>query len=202
MSAARRRVGLFGGSFDPVHVAHVALARQALAQLGLDELRWMPVGEPWQKARALAPAVHRAAMVELAMAAEPRFVLERAELDRPGATYTIDTVRALAAAEPAVDWTLVLGEDQYAGLHTWHGWRELLDAVRLAVAGRPDTPIAPHPEVAGAARDVVALPPMTVSSSDVRARLARGLSIEGLVPDAVARYIAQHRLYAVPATPA
>ena len=193
--ARLRRVGLFGGSFDPVHVAHVALAREALEQLALDELRWMPVGVPWQKARALAPAAHRAAMVELAMAGEPRFRLERIELDRPGPTYTVETVRALRAAEPAVEWTLVLGEDQYAGLHTWQGWQELLAGVRLAVAGRPGVGRPPHADVARAARDAVALPPMTVSSSDVRARLAKGLPIEGLVPDAVARYIARHRLY-------
>lgn len=199
---ARRQVGLFGGSFDPVHVAHVALARQALAQLALAELRWMPVGEPWQKARALAPPEHRAAMVALAMAGEPRFALERAELDRAGPTYTLDTVRALRAAEPEVDWTLVLGEDQFASLHTWHGWRELLGSVRLAVAGRPDAGREPHPEVARAARDAVLLPPMAVSSSEVRRRIAEGLPIEGLVPDAVARYIARHRLYAAPATTA
>lgn len=195
MTARRRRVGLFGGSFDPVHVAHVALAGEALAQLALDELRWMPVGEAWQKARALAPAHHRAAMVALAMAGEPRFALERAELDRAGPTYTLDTVRALRAAEPQVDWTLVLGEDQYAGLHTWHGWQELLGGVRLAVAGRPGAARSPHPEVARAARDAVALPPMAVSSSEVRARLAAGLSVAGLVPDAVARYISRHHLY-------
>ena len=198
MTGSGRRVGLFGGSFDPVHLAHVALARQALEQLGLDELRWMPVGVAWQKTRALAPAAHRAAMVELAMAGEPRFALERVELERAGPSYTIDTVRALHAAQPDVAWTLVLGEDQFASLHTWHGWRELLGLVRLAVAGRPDTVTTPHAEVARAVRDAVALPPMTVSSSEVRDRLARGLSIEGFVPDAVARYIAHHRLYTTP----
>ena len=195
----RRRIGLFGGSFDPVHVAHVALARQALDQLALDSVRWMPVGEPWQKSRVLAPPEHREAMVRLAMADEPRYGLERAELDRAGPTYTLDTVRALRAAEPDVDWTLVLGEDQFAGLHTWHGWRELLASARLAVAGRPGTGTAPHADVAAAAHDRVALPPMTVSSSEVRARLAEGLSIDGFVPDAVARYIARHQLYATPA---
>jgi nicotinate-nucleotide adenylyltransferase len=199
VTPARRRVGLFGGSFDPVHVAHVALAKQALAELALDEVRWLPVGTPWQKARALAPAEHRAAMVELAMAGEPRFALDRTELDRPGPSYTLETVRALHAREPGVAWTLLLGEDQHAGLHTWHDWRELLGLVRLAVAGRPDTERAPHPEVAAAAHESVSLPPMAVSSSEVRARLAQGLPVTGLVPDAVARYIARHHLYAATA---
>ena len=95
-----KRVGLFGGSFDPVHNAHVALATTALAQLGLDELRWIPAGQPWQKARRLAAAADREAMVRLAIAGEPRFVLDRVELRRSGPTFTLDTVRELVAAEP------------------------------------------------------------------------------------------------------
>ncbi|HEX7435379.1 MAG TPA: adenylyltransferase/cytidyltransferase family protein, partial [Caldimonas sp.] len=88
-----KRIGLFGGSFDPVHNAHVALAKVALAQLKLDELRWVPAGQPWQKARALSDAVHREAMLRLAIADEPRFTLSRIELERGGASYTLDTVR-------------------------------------------------------------------------------------------------------------
>ena len=91
-----KRVGLFGGSFDPVHNAHVALARTALEQLALDELRWIPVGQPWQKARRLAAAADREAMVRLAIAGEPRFVLDRVELRRRGPTFTLDTVRELS----------------------------------------------------------------------------------------------------------
>ena len=99
-----RRIGLFGGSFDPVHVAHLALARQALDELRLDELRWIPVGHAWQKARAMTPAAHREAMLKLAIAGEPRFVLDRREIERPGPSYTVDTVRELQAAEPNAEW--------------------------------------------------------------------------------------------------
>jgi nicotinate-nucleotide adenylyltransferase len=190
-----RRIGLFGGSFDPVHVAHLALARAALEQLALDELRWVPVGQAWQKARAMTPAVHREAMLRLAIAAEPRWVLERCELRRPGPSYTVDTVRELEAATPGATWFLVIGQDQYAGLHTWHRFAELLRLVTLAVALRPDAAAAADARVRAAPMQPIALPPMPVSATDVRARVAAGAGIAGLVPPAVADYIDRHHLY-------
>ena len=192
------RVGIFGGSFDPVHNAHVALAHRALAELRLDELIWMPTGESWQKHRAMTAAEHRAAMVALAIGGEPRFTLSRIEIERAGPSYTIDTVRALHAARPGVDWQLVIGQDQYAGFHTWHGWQELLTLVRLAIANRPDAPLSADPQVLRTPHDTVALPPMDVSSTDIRARVANGQSIAELVPAPVARYIARHHLYQDP----
>ena len=190
-----KRVGLFGGSFDPVHNAHVALAATALEQLRLDELRWIPVGRPWQKARRLAAAADREAMVRLAIAGEPRFVLDRVELRRSGPTFTLDTVRELVAAEPGHQWFLILGQDQYASLHTWHDWRELLDLVTLAIANRPGAALAVNPQIARAEQQLVPLPMMDVSSTEVRRRVAAGESIADLVPGKVARYIEQHRLY-------
>ena len=193
---AARRVGLFGGSFDPVHNAHVGLARTALDQLALDELRWIPVGRPWQKRRRLASAADREAMVRLAIAGEPRFVLDRIELRRRGPTFTLDTVRELVAAEPGRQWFLILGQDQYAGLHTWRDWRELLGLVTLAVADRPGAALAVNPLIAAAEHRVaVRLPMMNVSSTEIRRRVAAGEPIADLVPEAVARYIEAHRLY-------
>ena len=191
----KRRVGLFGGSFDPVHNAHVALAKTALDQLHLAELRWIPVGQPWQKTRRLAPAADREAMVRLAIAGEPCFVLDRVELRRRGPTYTLDTVRELAAAQPGCQWFLLLGQDQYASLHTWRDWRELLGLVTLAIANRPGAPLAANPRIARAEHRVVQLPMMDVSSTEVRRRVAAGEAIADLVPGAVARYIETHRLY-------
>jgi len=136
------RLGIFGGSFDPVHNAHVALARTALAELKLDELIWVPAGRPWQKKRHLTPAADREAMVRLAIAGEPRFVLSRIELERSGPSYTIDTVRALRRERPDAQWYLVIGQDQYAGFHTWHGWQELLSSVTLAIIPTSSTPAA------------------------------------------------------------
>ena len=190
-----KRVGLFGGSFDPVHNAHVALARTALDQLELDELRWIPVGHPWQKTRRLASGADREAMVRLAIAGEPRFVLDRSELRRRGVTYTLDTVREFAAARPGDERILILGQDQYAGLHTWRDWKELLGLVTLAIANRPGAVLTIDPQISAAAHRTVMLPMMYISSTAIRRRVAAGEPIAGLVPPPVASYIEQHRLY-------
>jgi nicotinate-nucleotide adenylyltransferase len=189
------RVGIFGGSFDPVHNAHVALARVALAELRLDELIWVPAGQPWQKQRRLASAADREAMVRLTIANEPRFTLSRLELERSGPSYTVDTVRELQAARAQAQWFLVIGQDQYAGFHTWRGWQELLGLVTLAIADRPDATDVVDPQVRAAAHTAVALPMMDVSSTDIRGRVTQGQGIDDLVPAPVARYIARHHLY-------
>ena len=190
-----KRTGLFGGSFDPVHNAHVALARLALAQLQLDELRWIPAGQPWQKTRRLADGADREAMVRLAIAGEPRFVLDRSELRRHGVSYTLDTVREFAAAEPGTEWFLILGQDQYATLHTWRDWRELLGLVTLAIANRPGTGTGVNAQVAAATHEAVTLPMMDISSTEARRRVGAGEPIADLVPEPVARYIERRRLY-------
>lgn len=190
-----KRIGLFGGSFDPVHVAHVALARLALSELKLDEVRWIPAGQPWQKARQLVAALHREAMVRLAIQGEPGFVLDRCELQRKGPTFTLDTVREMQSREPGHDWFLIVGQDQYAGLHTWRDWRELLGRVTLAVANRPGTTAQAHPDVVAAPHSVVSLPMMDISSTEIRERVSAGQPIDNLVPANVASYIAQHHLY-------
>jgi nicotinate-nucleotide adenylyltransferase len=190
-----KRVGLFGGSFDPVHNAHVALAQLALEQLQLDEVRWIPAGQPWQKTRVLTSGADREAMVRLAIAGEPRFTLDRIELRRHGVTFTLDTVRLLAAAEPASEWFLILGQDQYATLHTWRDWRDLVALVTLAIANRPDAEPTVNAHIAKVPHQIVTLPMMDISSTEVRRRVAAGEPIAGLVPDAVARYIERRQLY-------
>lgn len=192
------RTGLLGGTFDPVHVAHVALAQAALHALHLDQVRWIPAGQPWQKSRQVTDSVHREAMVRLAIAGEPRFVLDRIELERSGPSYTLDTVKTLSAAHPNTEWVLIVGADQYASLHTWVDWRELLGRVTLAVANRPG-PLPPvHPEVLAFPHRAVPLPMLDISSTDVRQRVQHGggvSDISTLVPPEVARYIETHRLY-------
>lgn len=196
------RIGLFGGSFDPVHNAHLALARQARDELRLDELRWVPAGNPWQKTRPMTPATQRVAMLELAIAGEPRFAVERCELQRQGPSYTLDTVRALQAAHPGVrpatQWVLLIGQDQYVGLHTWNDWRSLLALVELAVANRPGAALQPHADVQRFPHRMVPLPMLDISSTDIRARVAAGQDISQLVPPGVARYIETHGLYRGP----
>jgi len=192
-----RRAALFGGSFDPVHKAHVALAHAALDGLGLDEVRWVPSGNPWQKqaVRALTPAAHREAMVRLAIQDEPRFTLDRCEIQRPGPSYTLDTVRELQAREPGTQWFLLIGQDQYANLHTWAQWPELLQRVALAVANRPGVLKPVAPEVLRFPHRAVPLPMLDIAATDIRARVAAGQDIAHLVPPAVAHYIDRHGLY-------
>ena len=198
LAQGRRRVGLFGGSFDPVHLAHLSLARCALTQLALDELRWVPAGAPWQKAGSVvADASQREAMVRLMLGDESGFVLDRCELQRQGSSYTIDTVDAIMATQPGCDLFLLLGQDQLARLPTWHRWRELLGRVRLAVAARAGEAVWTPDALAALGVEVIRLemPSQDISSSAVRALAARGEDIRPMVGEAVARYIACHGLY-------
>ncbi len=191
---AARRIGLYGGSFDPVHLAHLALARAAMPALALDQLRWVPTGQAWQKARPLTPAPQRVAMLKLALAGEPGWVLDERELRRAGPSYTLDTVAELRAELPAATLVLLVGADQLAGLPSWHRWRELLAQVELAVAARPGA-APPPPELAGLPRHTVPMPEMAVSATEIRQRAAAHQPLDGLVPPEVARYIARERLY-------
>jgi nicotinate-nucleotide adenylyltransferase len=202
MAVAGRRTGLFGGSFDPPHLGHLSLAHCALTQLGLDQLLWMPAGRPWQKTgRGLAAPSHRRAMAALMVAAEPRFSVDDSELERDGASYTIDTVRARLASYPGEQLFLVIGQDQFERFHTWRDWRELLGLVTLAVAARAGQEVQGSAEVIDILQAEpnkmrkLAMPAMQVSSTQVRELASRNEDIRPLVGDAVAGYIARHRLY-------
>jgi nicotinate-nucleotide adenylyltransferase len=195
MTAPVRRIGLFGGTFDPVHNAHVALAQTALTSLALTEVHWIPAGQPWQKARVITRTEHRVAMVQLAIEHDSRFVLDRTEVDRSGPSYTLDTVRTLRAAWPGAHFTLLIGQDQYATLHTWRDWKALLGLVDLAVANRPGLAPQPHAEVLAHPHRVVPLPMLDISSTAIRVRVAAQQDISQLVPPGVARYIGLHHLY-------
>jgi nicotinate-nucleotide adenylyltransferase len=203
MAVNAPRIGVFGGAFDPPHNAHVALARSAVEQLGLDELRIFPTGQAWHKARNLTPAEDRLAMAQLAFGECPKMVVDPREIRRAGPTYTLDTLRELKQERPQAALVLVMGADQAAALPSWHGWREILSMAVIAIAQRPDAS-GGHPEFdpAGlpdappAARfERINLSPMDTSATDIRARAAAGDSVCALVPPAVARYIALHHLY-------
>ncbi|HSW19098.1 MAG TPA: nicotinate (nicotinamide) nucleotide adenylyltransferase [Ramlibacter sp.] len=190
---------MFGGAFDPPHLAHVALARAAIEQLGLDELRVFPTGSAWHKARTLTDGAHRLAMAQLAFGDVPRAVIDAREVHRSGATYTVDTLRELGAQFPGAQLLLVIGADQAEALH---GWRESGEIARLAIISiaeraRPTEITAPLDAslVPGGRWLPVELPPMPVSATEVRRRVAAGEGIAHLVPAGVARYIDQHHLY-------
>jgi nicotinate-nucleotide adenylyltransferase len=193
------RLGVFGGAFDPPHDAHVALARAAVEQLGLDELRVLPTGQAWHKSRALSAAGHRLAMAREAFAAVPRAVVDDRELRRSGPTYTIDTLRELRSERPGTELLLVIGADQAEALPSWRESGEILKLATVAVAARarpdPGAPPFDTTTLPGARFAVVELPPMPVSATQVRALASAGQGIDHLVPPGVARYIALNHLY-------
>jgi len=214
----RRRIGLLGGTFDPVHVAHVALARAALAHLALDELRFVPTGRSWQKARAGANAKQRIAMLRIAAAELPRTRIDERETQRAGASYTIDTLielRAQLGEAVALAW--IVGSDQLRNLPTWHRWEELLRYAHLAVARRADDALEgldarvralvdqrsqiELPDAPAGSIVFFPMPPMPVSGSYLRERISRGEAPVELLPPGVLDYIDRNRLYrAAPGT--
>ncbi|MBK0393312.1 nicotinate (nicotinamide) nucleotide adenylyltransferase [Ramlibacter algicola] len=194
-----RRIGIFGGSFDPPHLAHVALARAAVDQLGLDELRILPTGQAWHKSRELTAAAHRLEMAQLAFAGIPHAVVDDRELRRAGPTYTIDTLRELRAESPGAQLLLVIGADQAEALHGWRDSAGIVGLATLAVAARarPDAGAPPFDasQLPAGRWLPVELPSMPVSATLVRALAAAGQDVASLVPPGVASYIARHHLY-------
>jgi nicotinate-nucleotide adenylyltransferase len=194
------QIGLFGGSFDPVHDAHLALARSAIESLSLDTLLWIPTGQAWQKARTLTPALDRIAMLRLAIDGDERQRIDTCEVDREGPSYMVDTVLELQGRHPQARLWLLLGQDQLANLPTWHRWRELVSLVGFAVANRAGVAVVVPAELgaAGALVADVPLTPMAISSTEIRQRVAAGQGVTSLVPTPVARYIDEHGLYSNP----
>ncbi len=194
-----RRVGVFGGAFDPPHAAHQSLVDAAITQLGLDELRIVPTGHAWHKASVLSPAEQRLAMARLAFAGVDKVVVDPRETKRNGPSYTIDTLRELGAALPGAEFFLVIGQDQAAALKTWHDWEAVLRLAIICVAARPDLSGAwrrfvPPMELQARFRQLN-FPDLPVSATEIRQRIASGQGVAPLVCDAVARYIAEHHLY-------
>ncbi len=208
-----RRIGLFGGSFDPVHSGHLHATRAARAAFGLDRVVFVPAAEPPHKiGQRLAEGRHRLAMLELAIAGEPAFEASSIELDRGGRSFTIDTVRALPAAigeRDDCEIYLILGSDNLAGLATWRAAGELVDRVQPVVVHRDDDSCAESepralaliaerlgPERAEKVRKGrVDLPPVRVTATALRGELAHGKKLLGEIDPAVLRYIEEHGLY-------
>jgi nicotinate-nucleotide adenylyltransferase len=196
------RLGVFGGAFDPPHLAHVALAQAAVEQLHLDELRIFPTGQAWHKSNLLAAPVHRLALAKIAFGDLPRTVIDDREVRRPGPTYTIDTLRELKAEHPAAQLFLVMGEDQAVSLTRWREWEAIVQLAIICVAARPDVPAfgeAGNPGLPAQAEfRLLRLPSMPESATQVRSHVAQHEAIGHLVPAGVASYIEQNNLYQSP----
>jgi nicotinate-nucleotide adenylyltransferase len=190
-------MGIFGGTFDPPHLGHLALAEWAREELALDRVLFVPAGAPPHKAGARTSATHRVAMTRLAVRGNPAFAVTTLEALRPGPSYTADTVRTIAAAHPGAELWLLMGTDMFATFDTWVRPAEIAERAAIAVALRPGAKAGRTSRAARQGRGVrwLSNPGLEVSSSAVRARARRGRTLRYLVPDAVARYIERHRLY-------
>lgn len=187
------RLGILGGTFDPPHVGHLLLALDALERLALDRLILVPAArQPLKQDATMTDPAHRVAMVRLLAEADPRLEVDASEVDRGGLSYTVDTVRGLRAAHPDAHLVLLMGADTAATLPKWREPEALALLVELAVAGRGET-AAPLP--VGFRAQHLPLRRVDVSATEIRERARQGRTIRGFVPDGVAAYIEENRLY-------
>ncbi len=192
------RIGLLGGSFDPVHNAHLSLAHAALAALKLDQVQLIPAGQPWQRAPLGAGTEERLEMLKLATRDINAIEVNPIEIHRIGPTYTIETLQAL---DPAHEYFWILGADQLTNFCTWHRWTDIIERVHLAVAQRPGsslvTPDALQQWLSTHQRKLldIPFPPLDVSATAIRQRIALKQSAQDLLPEVVEQYIHEHGLY-------
>jgi nicotinate-nucleotide adenylyltransferase len=194
-----RRIGVMGGTFDPIHLGHLVAAEEAHWQFGLDRVVFVPAGRPWQKPVGVTPPEDRYQMAVLATASNPAFAVSRLEIDHPGPTYTVDTLRRLRTEQ--ADGTrlyFIIGADAILQLLTWKEPDQVLAQAEFIAATRPgfdlDRLVSQVPGAAGRVHRME-IPALAISASDIRGRVARGAPIRYLVPDSVARYIDEHGLY-------
>lgn len=201
-----RRIGLYGGSFDPIHIGHLIVARAVAEQMSLDRVLMLPAAQPPHKSPdQLAPAEHRAEMVRLAVANEPLFAMDRWDLDRPGPAYTLDTVRHFREMlGPQTEFFWIIGSDSLRELPTWYRVAELVESCRIVTAARRESgpldwdafrPLLKDAQIRRLEESVLATPTIDVSATEIRARVRAGRSIRFLVPEVVGDYIHRTGLY-------
>lgn len=190
---AAPRIGVMGGTFDPVHHGHLVAASEVAQWFDLDEVVFVPTGRPWQK-EEVSPSEHRYLMTVIATASNPRFTVSRVDIDRSGPTYTIDTLRDLKALRPDAELFFITGADAIAQILSWRDHDELWDLAHFVAVSRPghvlNTDGLPSDDVSQ-----LEIPALAISSTDCRERVRRGHPVWYLVPDGVVQYIAKHHLY-------
>jgi nicotinate-nucleotide adenylyltransferase len=187
------RIGVMGGTFDPIHHGHLVAASEVAQWFDLDEVVFVPTGKPWQKEQ-VSPSEHRYLMTVIATASNPRFTVSRVDIDRTGPTYTIDTLRDLKALRPEAELFFITGADAIAQILSWRDHDELWDLAHFVAVSRPghvlNTDGLPSDDVSQ-----LEIPALAISSTDCRDRVSRGHPVWYLVPDGVVQYIAKHHLY-------
>jgi nicotinate-nucleotide adenylyltransferase len=196
----QRKLGFYGGAFDPPHLAHLSLAKHAMAHLGLDALYVVPTGQAGHKAPSKTPAFHRLAMLSLAFNDMPQVVIDDRETRRAGPSYTVDSLNELQAEHPQAQWFLIIGEDQAKSLESWREWQKIVQIAQVVVAARAsDEPPSPsvgrwHNRASQNAIDM-AFPCMDISATRIREAFEQGRSISQWVEPRVNDYIQHHHLY-------
>ena len=195
MAAARVRLGVMGGTFDPIHHGHLVAASEVASVFHLDEVVFVPTGRPWQKStRAVSAPEHRYLMTVVATASNPSFTVSRVDIDRPGLTYTIDTLRDLRESRPEADLFFITGADALAQILSWKESDELFELAHFVGVTRPGHPLDPE-GLPPQRVSLIEVPALAISSTDCRQRVEKGEPVWYLVPDGVVQYIAKHRLY-------
>jgi nicotinate-nucleotide adenylyltransferase len=191
-----RRIGIMGGTFDPVHHGHLVAASEVQARFDLDEVIFVPTCQPWQKSnREVSAAEDRYLMTVIATASNPRFSVSRVDIERGGTTYTIDTLRDLRAARPQADLFFITGADALEQILSWRQAEELFSLAHFVGVTRPGYKLGDEHLPSGSV-SLVDVPAMAISSTDCRARVAAGQPVWYLVPDGVVQYISKRDLYA------
>jgi nicotinate-nucleotide adenylyltransferase len=192
-----KRLGVMGGTFDPIHYGHLVTAEEALHQFELDEVMFVPTGSPWMKEHEIVSrAEDRYLMTVIATASNPRFAVSRVEVDREGPTYTIDTLRSIKDLSGA-DLFFITGADAILEIFQWKERQQLFDMAHFIAATRPGYDIAALQERAAAHDGIttMSIPALAISSTDIRDRVAHGRPIRYLVPEGVASYVGKAGLY-------
>ena len=192
------RIGVMGGTFDPIHHGHLVAASEAAHRFALDEVVFVPTGQPWQKAgRQISPAEDRYLMTVIATASNPRFTVSRVDIDRKGPTYTIDTLRDLREVYPDAQLYFITGADALSSIMSWHDWDKMFELAQFVGVTRPGYELTEDMLPADIQERVhlIDIPAMAISSTDCRERASQGRPVWYLVPDGVVQYIAKHGLY-------
>ncbi|MFL0579269.1 nicotinate-nucleotide adenylyltransferase [Dietzia sp. 179-F 9C3 NHS] len=194
----RRRIGVMGGTFDPIHHGHLVAASEVAHRFGLDDVVFVPTGEPWQKrGRTVSSGEDRYLMTVIATASNPRFSVSRVDIDRQGPTYTVDTLRDLQRQNPGADLYFITGADALEKILTWRGWEDLFELATFVGVSRPGFELSDtHLEQIDDERvHLLEIPALAISSTECRRRAGADAPVWYLVPDGVVQYIAKRNLY-------